>query len=1012
MALSDKDAKKIADTIAKAMKGAEKLEATYAKAGKQLGSQAKVWTSVTEQLFGLGQSAFFDKLEHSEDYVQQLNSELQQAKENIDKLGVTLDKSFNTALNALPAGFEEKLFKQIDKFVSVKSPEMGAALRAAMETGNLTDYIKDFGEEGVEVFKKLIKGKHGATELRRLLGKEDGMVKQMQDMVENAKDLHVELEKDGQEFMSWKNTLGEIGRIMTEDFKFANIKNSLMDFDQTLAETQRDTGIAFKDNSLAFTDLTVQSARFGLSVKETSELMGKLGAGLRTTDFGILSKAAEDMAAISKATGISIDDIGELGSQMMLFGKTSEDVSKFAEDTMKSAQNFGVNGKKIMSDIAKNLPKFRQMGFQGGEQSLKRMAIQAERLGQNIDEIFDVAKRARTIQGAMDMAAELQLAGGSFANINPMDLLSAARKGPEELQKILSQMGGDIGKFNAATGEMAFDAVDFDRMQMVADATGMSVDSLQKQITKTAQDNQKLSLLPPGMFDGLSPEEQAFIANSMKMKDGKLVDFGIDGVDDISKLTKEQISAAMDKANADKKTLAQQAEENMSFQESVSALKTAVMNIFTYLEPLVKSLTSFIQTLSEGLSKLPSWGKMLVAGIVGAGALLFGFAKQWASGFAFGKGQNAAMQGGGFFKSLTGMFGKGSKIPGAGKSLVPESVGKMPTGTGPGGFLGSLALGIKSFGKISPADLLKFAAAMTIIGAGLIGFTYAIASIGGEASLAQLGTAGASLVLLGGSLWLMSKLMSKTDIGGVLKGSLAMAILGLSLIPFAMAAQMFQQTDWETFAKMALVMVGGILALMGIGALLSGPQALLFIIGAAALAAAGLSLMLFGAAMNVAAGGFAKMAAIDWNSFGNMGTALMSIVPGLLALGGVGLFALPGLFMMTGVLAGLGAVMVVLAPALSMASQSMVKMAEGIDKLKEAVKGLDTAKLEDLSETAEKLASASAINALAGAINSISGGGGGGGKPQTIKIEPININLKLNGRQLQDIIVTDVQHVT
>ncbi len=34
----------------------------------------------------------------------------------------------------------------------------------------------------------------------------------------------------------------------------------------------------------------------------------------------------------------------------------------------------------------------------------------------NVDEIFDVAKRARNIEGAMEMASELQLAGGSFVD--------------------------------------------------------------------------------------------------------------------------------------------------------------------------------------------------------------------------------------------------------------------------------------------------------------------------------------------------------------------------------------------------------------------------------------------------------------------------------------------------------------------------------------------------------------------------------------------------------------------
>jgi hypothetical protein len=75
------------------------------------------------------------------------------------------------------------------------------------------------------------------------------------------------------------------------------------------------------------------------------------------------------------------------------------------------------------------------------------MAAKAEMLRIKVDSIFDVAKRARTIEGAMDMASQLQLAGGSFSRINPMELLSAARRGPEELGKILTSMGGDVGSW-------------------------------------------------------------------------------------------------------------------------------------------------------------------------------------------------------------------------------------------------------------------------------------------------------------------------------------------------------------------------------------------------------------------------------------------------------------------------------------------------------------------------------------------------------------------------------------
>jgi hypothetical protein len=223
------------------------------------------------------------------------------------------------------------------------------------------------------------------------------------------------------------------------------------------------------------------------------------------------------------------------------------------------------------------------MGFQGGEESLKKMALQAEHFGQNIDEIFDMSKKARNIEGAMDMASQLQLAGGSFANINPMDLLSAARKGPQELQKILGQMGGDIGKFDKETGEMAFDAVDYDRLQMVADATGMSVDSLQKQITTMNQDAQKTQLIPPGLFDSLKEDEKAFLLNNVG-KDGKMT-MSIDGIDDVKNLntnSAQGIKMAMENAAKEKGNFNIYRARDYSDRNYYSVWRNFCLQIFYY----------------------------------------------------------------------------------------------------------------------------------------------------------------------------------------------------------------------------------------------------------------------------------------------------------------------------------------------------------------------------------------------------------------------------------------------
>lgn len=975
------------------------------KSEKSTRKQAGLWGDVAQSFLGISNSDFFEKIPHTVAQTEMMKDALADVEKVIKDISVEVDDNFANIILSMSEKQEKALTQSVANFAK-HSPEMAHAITKAIESGNMSEFIDKFGDEGTEMFKKLVADKKGFGAFKKFF---DDSPKKLLEAKVAANGLARELAEGGKSSLTMNGAFEAMGKAIKNAMQFLrpeHIKDSLLEFDQVLATSQKNTSIAFKQNNAAMTDLVNTTSRFGMDIGQASEFMGKLGEGLRTTDFEVLSGAAKDMSAISTATGLSIDEVGELGSQMILFGKSSKDVSKFAEDTMKSAQNFGVSGKKIMSDITKNLPKFRQMGFQGGEESLKRMALQAERLGQNMDEIFDVAKRARTIEGSLDMAAQLQLAGGSFANINPMDLLSAARKGPEELQKILAKMGSDIGTFNEKTGKMDFSAVDVDRLQIAADATGMSIDSLQKQITKAAQTNQKTKLLPPGLFEGLSPEEQAFLTNSMKLgKDGKLIDVGVKGVDDLANLSQANIQTAMKDAETAKGNIEDQAEQNQSFQDSVKALKDGVMNLFTVFEPVIKTLTEWIQKFSAMMSDIGPKTKMAIMAGVGALALLFGPAKQFADGLMFGRGHKTALEGGGLLKGfLGGGKGKG-KVPGL------ETGGETSK---QGGFLSGMAkelkLASKEGAKIDLKGIGYMAASIAILSLPLIGMTLIFSKLGGD--FKQLIMFGLALVELSAALWLASKASEKISIKGILFGSLAMGILGLAMIPFTMALEKMQGIKWETLGKMAAAIAGAALILGIMGA---GPIPGFILLGALALAGAAGALYIFGAAIQEIAGGFELLGGINWAGFMLMGVALMSVVPGLLALGGVGIFALPGLFMMTGVLAGLAAVMVVLAPALSMASVSMMQMAEGIEKLKAAVKGLDVDKLESLAGASERMATASAIGGLANAINAFVGGGSGGGgaaKEQTMRLEPITINLKLNGRQMQQEIVTSTAHLS
>jgi hypothetical protein len=142
-----------------------------------------------------------------------------------------------------------------------------------------------------------------------------------------------------------------------------------------------------------------------------------------------------------------------------------------------------------------------------------------------------------------------------------------------------------------------------------------------------------------------------------------------------------------------------------------------------------------------------------------------------------------------------------------------------------------------------------------------------------------------------------------------------------------------------------------------------------------------------------------------------MGDALLSVVPGLFAFSFAAMMfinplALLGIIFMTWALTSLAAIMGPLAQSLTIGADSLDRFASGLDKLSAAADALSLDKLEKLKELSDSMAGASAGGAIMSAMANMAnmGKGGGGGDGEVRKIE---VNVKMNGRDMQNFIVKD-----
>ena len=1134
-----------------ALKRVEELLKKQQALNKSTERLKESWEVISSQIFKLDGAAFFKQIPLSQENIKRLNEEIKTTNDQIKALG----KEFGEALDSdkkiqeFQTGFETA-YGNFRAQVADLDKDSDEYYKHQIEYLNLIrDLNKDIASLSDDELLKM--GKYvqagGALsgiysdlsdEAKDLVKSSTNIADKLIDSERAANDLADEVEKARKKLADGSREAFSLGAGLKAAFKenvFKGGLGALMEFDRVLNDVQKNTGIAMDTdaNSATFAGLTTRVSQFGMSAEKAGQMMSAMSNELDTTNFSVLSKATEDFAAIEGATSASAEEITTIAGQLMRMGASSSDVKEYMQDASNMARRFGVNSKKAMSDISRNITKMRSMGFAGGEESLTKMVIQAQKLNKNIDEVFNVAERARAIEGAMEMASQLQLAGGSFANINPMDLLAAARNSPEELQKILNQMGSEMGKFNEKTGMVEFSASDKDRLQMVADATGQTLEDIMDGIQKSKIDADKLQMFD-GMLNGLSEADKALAESSLSdmMKwDAKQQKFVLDadnnlakkmGITNLEDLSEKDIKAMIEKKKADDALLEKQNLRNQNFQEALTNFWGALQSMFALLEPIITALTSVMQTVTMFIAELPGWGKWLVGSLLAAFAL-FGtsvgaFILKGVGGFAKG-----VLGVGSLFKK-GGMASLGDKIKEkfTGKSKV-ESTELASKAKGPaptvGAGLKSLAQGLKAMGK-NFGDVAKGIATVALAGPAFLLFTPALPGLMVMALAGTLSvpiTAGfQSLskgfqsmgkkfgdVALGATALTLASLAFITFIP-TLPGLMVMALAGTLSVPITAGFQSLSkgfQSMGKKFGDVALgaaalslvgislllftVALPGLLVLslaglliapilLGFTALTTGFSMLgaafpLVALGAAALALIGVAMLavagsilifamagqmiskmgfgwlsdlgwslltatpglilggaslliatpglIFGSIGLMAIAGAAMVASqVDWTIIANMGNALLMASGGLLAFSLSALMfanpiALFGMMIMVSSIAALAAVMIPLSLSLQLGADSMTKFAIGLERLSAAADALSDEKLAKLQKISDAMAKASAagnIAAATAATAEAAGGGAGGAGGGTRKLE---IDIKMNGRDVAYTINKDTQIV-
>ena len=330
----------------------------------------------------------------------------------------------------------------------------------------------------------------------------------------------------------------------------------------------------------------------------------------------ILTKTQmEDMAKIALGTDLGADGAARMAASFEVFGYNMTDVKDLVETTFITNQKLGLNSSKVLKNIEGSLKTAQKYSFKDGAKNLAQMAQTATSVKMSMESVFGLSEKLFELEGAVELSAQLQVLGGSFAALgDPMQLIYQARNDMEGLQKSLIEATKGVAMFDKATGEFKIPAMELQRLRKVAEATGLSIDEMTESALALSRQDMALSQLNKGLtFNQLQLEAIKNLAQLNKGT-GKFEINVAGNAELLENLNPDRLDDLLKKQN----TLAQAAAQRMTFFTKISNIfETFKAGLAPVFEKLMRVLdeSKFAERLQETMVTISN----TISGIVERG---------------------------------------------------------------------------------------------------------------------------------------------------------------------------------------------------------------------------------------------------------------------------------------------------------------------------------------------------------------------------------------------------------
>jgi hypothetical protein len=357
---------------------------------------------------------------------------------------------------------------------------------------------------------------------------------------------------------------------------------------QLLSEVNTKTGISgqlsegLRDSMIS---ASVEAKKYGFSLSEIGDFYIDLTQ--QSGKFSLINKTTiVEASKTAAALGMSLTDMAGAIGEYERVGIGAKETTKAIGDAAVRSVSLGLNARKVADTMKDSVGKLNEFGFKNGIQGLEKMVQKSIEFKVSMENVSTIAEKVLNPEGAIDMAANLQVLGGAIGDFgDPIKMMYDATNNVEGLQDSLIGAAKGLATYNQEQKRFEITGINLRRAREMANTLGISMGDL----TKTAVAAQeRIAASTALMSTGLQMEDKdkEFLTNLSRMQDGEMKIVVPESLQDqlgkqseitLSKLTEDQRKVLIANKEAFEKMSPQEMAEKQLTETQLMARDIEVM---------------------------------------------------------------------------------------------------------------------------------------------------------------------------------------------------------------------------------------------------------------------------------------------------------------------------------------------------------------------------------------------------------------------------------------------------